>query len=58
MNDNLLRFNLIIWMLTTLAILVGFKLTGSANCLWAFFIPALCMVRPKNDCIGGKENDN
>ena len=30
-----------IWAATSIAIIVGIIITKNANCLWAFFVPAL-----------------
>ena len=32
----------IAWIVTSLAVAIGILVTGSANCLWAFLIPAIC----------------
>ena len=32
---------ILVWIITTVAVIIGMKWTGSAWCLWALFIPAM-----------------
>lgn len=41
--NKMLAFTLT-WGMTTIAILTAIGITSNANCLWAFFIPALSPI--------------
>lgn len=46
------------WIATSAAIIAGIYLTGSAWCLWAFFIPAMIKVTHEDNKNDVLEDEN